>query len=194
LEKSSNIMTCGWLSAELPVIFPSETWRLSWDARSEAALATVNPAFADLVRAAAATLEAQGTYLLVVSGLRTADEQNAPYARGRTTPGHIVTNAKAGQSMHNYGLAADIVPYLSGSAGALNWTPSTPQYQAMVDALKAQGLAWGGDWVNFKDEDHFQMGGLPANPSQAMQTDYGIGDQAALQAIWANAGDGKYSA
>jgi peptidoglycan LD-endopeptidase CwlK len=59
------------------------------DARSEAALATVNPAFADLVRLAANTLEEQGTYLLVVSGLRTAVEQNALYAQGRTAPGHM---------------------------------------------------------------------------------------------------------
>jgi peptidoglycan L-alanyl-D-glutamate endopeptidase CwlK len=164
------------------------------DARSEAALATVNPAFADLVRAAATVLEAEGTYLLVVSGLRTAAQQDVLYAQGRTAPGHIVTNAKAGQSMHNYGLAADIVPYLSGDGGALNWTPSTPQYHAMVDALKAQGLAWGGDWVTFKDEDHFQVGSLGANPNATMQADYGDGDDAALQAIWTNYGAGKYSA
>lgn len=146
------------------------------DARSETALATVNPALADKVRAAAATLEANGTYLLVVSGLRTAAEQNALYAQGRTAPGHIVTNAKAGQSMHNYGLAVDVVPYLSGQSGALNWQPSTPQFQAMVAALKAQALAWGGDWVTFKDEDHFQMSNVPTNPSTAMMNDYGAGD------------------
>jgi peptidoglycan LD-endopeptidase CwlK len=164
------------------------------DARSETALATVNPALADKVRAAAATLEAAGTYLLVVSGLRTAAEQNALYAQGRTAPGHIVTNAKAGQSMHNYGLAVDVVPYLSGQSGALNWQPSTPQFQAMVAALKAQDLIWGGDWVTFKDEDHFQMSNVPTNPSAAMLIDYGTGDQTALQAIWTNVDNGKYSA
>jgi peptidoglycan L-alanyl-D-glutamate endopeptidase CwlK len=69
------------------------------DQRSEAVLAKVNPVLADKVRAAAATLEAAGTYLLVVSGLRTAAEQNALYAQGRNgAPGHIVTNAKAGYS------------------------------------------------------------------------------------------------
>jgi peptidoglycan L-alanyl-D-glutamate endopeptidase CwlK len=54
------------------------------DPRSETALATVNPALAVLVHAAAATLEAQGIYVLVVSGLRTAAEQNALWAIGRT--------------------------------------------------------------------------------------------------------------
>src|ERR1043165_556102 len=39
--------------------------------------------------------------------LRTFEEQNALYAQGRTKPGQIVTNAKGGQSYHNYGLAID---------------------------------------------------------------------------------------
>ncbi len=163
------------------------------DPRSEMALATVWPDFAAKVRAAADQLATQGTYFLVVSGLRTAAEQNALYAQGRTTRGHIVTNARAGLSMHNYGLAVDAVPYLSGSTSALNWTPHTPQYQAFVAAMKAQGLAWGGDWVTFPDEDHFQRAGLPANPTPAMVADYGIGDQGTLVAIWNKAADGAYS-
>jgi peptidoglycan L-alanyl-D-glutamate endopeptidase CwlK len=163
------------------------------DARSEAALATVDPALADAVRAAATTLEAFGTYILVVSGLRTAAEQDALYAQGRTTPGHIVTNAKAGHSMHNYGLAVDVVPFLSGPAGALNWNPNTEQFKAMVIALKAEGLSWGGDWVHFKDDDHFQLSTLPTSPTPAMISDYGVGDHSALATIWTNAGDGKYA-
>lgn len=41
--------------------------------------------------------------------LRTIDEQDAIYAKGRTKPGPIVTYARGGQSYHNYGLAVDIV-------------------------------------------------------------------------------------
>lgn len=37
--------------------------------------------------------------------LRTFSEQDALFAQGRTKPGKIVTNAKAGLSYHNYGLA-----------------------------------------------------------------------------------------
>jgi len=40
--------------------------------------------------------------------LRTLEEQTILYNRGRTTPGVKVTNAKAGESFHNYGLAVDI--------------------------------------------------------------------------------------
>jgi len=163
------------------------------NARSEAVLATVNPDLADKVRTAAASLEAAGTYLLVVSGLRSAAEQNTLYAQGRTAPGHVVTNAKAGQSMHNYGLAVDVVPYLSGQSGDLNWKPETDQFNAMVGAMKAQGLVWGGDWVKFPDDDHFQLPGIPASPNQAMISDYGSGDQASLENIWTNAENGKYA-
>ena len=163
------------------------------NARSEAQLATVSPDLALKVRAAADSLAQAGTYLLVVSGLRTSAQQDALYAQGRTTPGHIVTNARAGQSMHNYGLAVDVVPYLSGNGGALNWSVHTPQYQAMVAALKAQGLVWGGDWVTFPDADHFQLPNIPDSPSAAMIADYGAGDATTLETIWTNADNGKYA-
>jgi hypothetical protein len=42
-----------------------------------------------------------------VQGVRTFAEQDALYAQGRTRKGLRVTNAKGGQSYHNYGLAAD---------------------------------------------------------------------------------------
>lgn len=159
------------------------------DKRSQGIIFEVDPALAALVRAAAATLEAQGTFLCVYQGLRTAEQQNALYAQGRTTPGHIVTNAKAGYSNHNYGLAIDVVPYLAGDGGALNWNPKTEQYQAMVTALKAQGLEWGGDWTHFPDMDHFQMKGIPANPSAAMMSDY---QYMSLERIWEKAATGQY--
>lgn len=166
---------------------------MQMDARSEAQLATVCPDLAALVRAAADTLSADGTYMLVVSGLRTAAEQNALYAKGRTAPGPIATNAKAGFSMHNYGLAVDIVPYLSGQSGALNWTVETPQYRTMVAALKAQGLVWGGDWKSLADYDHFQMPKLPDTPTAAMRADYGTGDSTDLATIWTKVDSGIYA-
>ncbi|MFP3637325.1 M15 family metallopeptidase, partial [Bacillus sp. SIMBA_033] len=45
----------------------------------------------------------------IAQGLRTIEEQNNLYAIGRTKPGRKVTNAKGGQSIHNHGLAVDIV-------------------------------------------------------------------------------------
>ena len=163
--------------------------------RSLSVLATVSPDLSKLVQTAAATLEAQGTFLCVVSGLRTAAQQDTLFAQGRTAPGHIVTNARAGASMHNYGLAVDVVPYLSGQEGAVNWSVETPQYQAMVAALLAQGLIWGGNWTSLKDYDHFQMPGLPVSPNASMEADYknGLGNQACLANVWSRCTSGAYN-
>lgn len=48
-------------------------------------------------------------FVQITSGYRSFAEQNKLYAQGRTAPGKIVTNAKGGQSNHNYGLAIDYV-------------------------------------------------------------------------------------
>lgn len=158
------------------------------DPRSESVLATVSPALASLVRQAQSALTPQGVNMCVYQGLRTADQQNALYAQGRTLSGPIVTNAKAGYSNHNYGLAVDVVPYVQGTSGALNWDVSSTPFQAMVTALKTQGLVYGGDWVHFPDNDHFQMPTIPPSPSPAMVADFSSG----LSTVWDNAADGKY--
>ena len=51
----------------------------------------------------------KGVRLRMSYTTRTIAEQNALYAQGRTTPGKKVTNAKGGQSIHQYHLAFDIV-------------------------------------------------------------------------------------
>ena len=50
----------------------------------------------------------------ITQGLRTFKEQDDLYAIGRTKTGKKVTNAKAGQSIHNYGLAVDICLLIDG--------------------------------------------------------------------------------
>ena len=47
----------------------------------------------------------KGVRLRFTQTLRTIKEQDDLYAQGRTKKGKIVTNAKGGQSIHNYGLA-----------------------------------------------------------------------------------------
>ena len=51
----------------------------------------------------------KGVRLRLSYTFRTFEEQDKLYAQGRTTKGDKVTNAKGGQSIHNYGLAFDIV-------------------------------------------------------------------------------------
>jgi peptidoglycan LD-endopeptidase CwlK len=49
----------------------------------------------------------EGINVQISQGMRTFAEQNRLYAQGRTSPGSIITNARGGQSNHNFGLAVD---------------------------------------------------------------------------------------
>ena len=91
--------------------------------------------------------------------LRTFEEQNELYAKGRSVKGQIVTNAKGGQSYHNWGMACDIVLIVEGKA---TWErgkdfdrDGQPDFMEVVKIFKKYGWEWGGDW-HFKDYPHFQ--------------------------------------
>jgi len=109
--------------------------------------------------------------------LRTYKEQNDLFALGRTvinpngkTPkrpkGSIVTNAKGGQSYHNFGMAFDIV-LLKDSKGTgkfdtASWETNVDfdgdgiaDWREIVTIAKHNGWEWGGDW-KFLDMPHFQ--------------------------------------
>ena len=98
--------------------------------------------------------------------LRTFAEQDSLYAQGRTKPGSKVTNAKAGHSYHNYGLAIDIVLLVdkdkNGSFETAEWDNKTDfdkdgkaDWMEVVQIFKKYGYEWGGDW-KFIDTPHFQ--------------------------------------
>jgi peptidoglycan L-alanyl-D-glutamate endopeptidase CwlK len=126
------------------------------DPRSDVAIATLLPAAR---RAARALLAASndgrlgpGIVVKVICGTRTYAEQTALYAQGRTTPGPLVTDALAGYSNHNFGIAFDVGIFNGGV-----YLDDSPLY-AKVGALgRAQSLEWGGDWTSFTDEPHFQL-------------------------------------
>ena len=100
----------------------------------------------------------QGIDLLVTSTYRDNASQDALYAQGRTTPGKKVTNAKAGQSWHNYKCAVDVVPIVAGKP---RWDVKDEVWQQVGALGKAAGLEWAGNWTKFKEMPHFQYtGGL----------------------------------
>lgn len=102
-------------------------------------------------RARVAFIEAcrlQGEEIKVTEGYRSFERQNELYAQGRTSKGSIVTNAKAGDSLHNYGVAFDIFFTKTGYKG--NWTK-------IGKIGKSLGLVWGGDFKSIKDKPHFEM-------------------------------------
>jgi peptidoglycan L-alanyl-D-glutamate endopeptidase CwlK len=93
--------------------------------------------------------------------LRTDKEQDELYAQGRTKPGKKVTNAKGGQSYHNYGLAFDICLIIDGKVASWDTLKDfdgdkKADWMEVVEIAKKHGWEWGGDWAKFKDAPHFQ--------------------------------------
>jgi peptidoglycan L-alanyl-D-glutamate endopeptidase CwlK len=105
-------------------------------------LSKVHPELAKRTTALIQALAKKGHTTEVVQGLRTFAEQDALYAKGRTKPGQIVTNAKGGQSNHNFGLAVDLAPFVAGKP---QWNDKAGFIRIGAEAAK-HGLEWGGNW------------------------------------------------
>ena len=100
----------------------------------------------------------EGIDLLVTSTYRDNESQNALYEQGRTTAGKVVTNAKAGDSWHNWRCAVDVVPMVNGKS---NWDGLYPIWDQIGQLGEKAGLEWAGRWRTFKELAHFQYtGGL----------------------------------
>lgn len=109
--------------------------------------------------------------LLITSTYRDAESQAALYAQGRTAPGNIVTNAKAGQSFHNYKCAFDVVPLRNGKAVWGTSGVDGELWQQVGLLGESLGLEWAGRWVSFKELAHFQYtAGLKLADFQAGKT------------------------
>ena len=135
---------------EAAVVAPALTATVG--TRSEKCIATLHPKVQPFARALVLKAKEAGITIQVISGLRTYDEQNALYAKGRTAGGSKVTNAPGGYSNHNFGVAFDI-----GVFDGTKYVEESPRYKA-VGALGMQlGLEWGGNWKTIEDQPHFQL-------------------------------------
>lgn len=97
----------------------------------------------------------------ITQGLRSFEEQEKLYAIGRITSGKKVTNAKAGQSIHNYGFAVDICMIIDGKAASWDtvkdWdNDKVADWYECVKIFAKYGWDWGGNWKTFKDLSHFE--------------------------------------
>lgn len=146
----------------LPVTPPEPPEECVLDARTRRNLDTLLPKarakFKPFILRAKAVAAAMGCEYRAISGTRGEKEQNALYAKGRTTPGPRVTNARYGYSNHNFGIALDFGvfkgrQYLDGAD-----PPKAAAVHRAVGALAAQyGIDWGGEWRRFKDLPHFEV-------------------------------------
>lgn len=126
----------------------------TFDARSENNVRTLavraqRPAREFLQRVRAAGIGAR-----IISGTRTYAMQDALYRQGRFgNPGPRVTNARGGQSNHNFGIAWDIGIFTAGGG----YVTDGPPYDAAAAAGAAPELEWGGNWSSFVDKPHWQL-------------------------------------
>ncbi|MDN4525310.1 peptidoglycan-binding protein [Fictibacillus fluitans] len=112
--------------------------------------------------------------MMITQGLRTMEEQAAIYGQGRSSyiyngkqygkpKMNIVSGAKPGQSMHNWGLAIDFA-LKNTKTGAVSWSMTMDSdkdrkadWKEVVEEAKKLGFEWGGDWKNFFDGPHFEI-------------------------------------
>lgn len=102
------------------------------------------------------------------SSYRTFATQNKTFMKGRklvngvyVKVGSVVTNARGGQSYHNYGLALDFL--LRHLDGKVSWSTvedmdgdGVADWMEVVNQFKLRGWAWGGEWNSIKDKPHVE--------------------------------------
>ena len=121
-------------------------------------LSDLNPKVAALCSEFINRCKEKGIDVIITSTYRDAESQNALYAQGRTTDGKIVTNAKGGQSYHNWRVAFDFCPIVNGKC---QWQDA--DLFAICGRIGEDlGLEWAGRWSGkFKETAHLQFtGGL----------------------------------
>lgn len=99
-----------------------------------------------------AKCNAQGIKVMITSTYRSPEEQDRLYAQGRTTPGNVVTNAKGGQSIHNWRCAIDFAPVVNG---VIPWN-NKDLFTKIGQIGELCGFEWGGRWESFLDLPHLQ--------------------------------------
>jgi hypothetical protein len=143
---------------------------------SEKRIRQLHPALAAAVRDTIADLAGRGLVVEIVQGLRTFAEQDELYAQGRTKPGQIVTQARGGESNHNYGLAADLCPFVNGKP---DWNAPVKVWTSIGASAMAHGLEWGGAWKKFLDKPHVQLPSITIKECASCHRTGGIA------AVWA---------
>ena len=112
---------------------------------------------------AANNLLGKGVRLRFAYVYRSNAEQDALYNKRPK-----ITNAKGGQSIHNYGLAFDIVLLYDNDGDGKFEEASYSQikdfdkdsiadWKEVTNYFKSKGWECGADWKSFKDAPHFQL-------------------------------------
>ncbi len=164
-----------------------EDGRLIMDPASEHKMSFVHPWLAHLARVLDDYLTRCGIPIMVAQGLRSWADQLADWMKGRDEQGNIVdqrlvvTNAPPGHSMHEYGLALDVLPV--AFVKLPDWGTGRPEWDILVAAAERLGLVSGSHFVHPKpDWPHIQLktqwGISPTDEMRQLFKDGG------LNAVW----------
>ena len=117
----------------------------------------------------------EGITVAISETLRTAAEQDALYAQGRTKPGSIVINAKGSsyRSQHQWGIAFDFYLKMDvdgdGQISGDAYNDSKGHFKKAAELAKGLGLAWGGDWTSIVDTPHLYLPDWGSTPTLLIQ-------------------------
>jgi len=129
----------------------------TFDAATESRIHTLHPIAQKLARRTLKLIRNAGINARIISGTRSYAEQNQLFRKGRYgNKGPIVTNARGGQSNHNFGIAWDIGIF-DQKGKYLDNSPLYAEAGHKVMSAKIPGLEWGGNWTSFKDLPHYQV-------------------------------------
>ncbi|MGC2236327.1 MAG: peptidoglycan-binding protein [Pyrinomonadaceae bacterium] len=121
------------------------------DTNSANRLDKVHPELKKRITQLIENLAGQSLDVRVVQGLRTFAEQDVLFNKRPK-----VTNARGGQSNHNYGLAVDLCPFKNGKPDFND----IKSFNIIGKEAKKLGLEWGGDWTKLVDKPHVQLRGM----------------------------------
>lgn len=133
----------------------------TFDPRSEAAIMTLLPKaqtaarkFMNLAKHGNGVSPGVPFDVKLLSGTRTYAEQNQLFAQHPR-----VTNARGGQSNHNFGIAWDVGIFVNGQYYTGRTPAEEKAYDDLAHLIKPQmpELEWGGGWHSIVDKPHYQM-------------------------------------
>ncbi len=128
-----------------------------FDLRSETHISTLLLFTQHLARLFLARVLRAGQDVRIISGTRSFAQQDELFRRGRYgNPGPVVTNARGGQSLHNFGIAWDIG--LFSHDGRYIVEATEYERAGAVGMAGAENLLlWGGNNPRFVDMPHYEL-------------------------------------
>lgn len=125
-----------------------------FDSRSEGVIATLLPKAQVAARKCLNAAKQAPFVVKLLSGTRSYAEQDRLFAKRPK-----VTNARGGESNHNFGIAWDVGIFADGDYYEGRNAKEDKAYIDLAKIIKAAvpGVNWGGDWKSFKDKPHYEL-------------------------------------